>query len=147
MRDDELSKARKIDPVEGAWIEADILYPPARVAAILDGTVSKQKIGTKIIPNAHYEDVPDEEEFAEKYPLAYSYFSNYRDLLENRSTYKRYQKHLPFYVIYCVGGYSFNRWKVAWLEQQDPASFRCAVMTDNSQSIVPNKRIVPDHKL
>ena len=75
------------------------------------------------------------------------HFSNYRELLEKRSTYRRYQDHLPFYVIYCVGEYSFRKWKVAWMEQQDPASFRCSVIADSRSSITPNKRVVPDHKL
>jgi hypothetical protein len=146
LRSDEFSKAREIDPVEGAWIEADLLYPLARGRDLGRYSLQTQN-WYQIIPNAHYEDVHDEEDFAEDYPCAYSYFCNYRDLLANRSTYKRYQKHLPFYVIYCVGEYSFNKWKVAWLEQQDPASFRCAVVSENLQSMVPNKLIVPDHKL
>jgi hypothetical protein len=146
LRDDELSKARKIDPVEGAWIEADLLYPLAR-GRDLGRYCLQTEDWYQIIPNTHYEDVHDEEDFAERYPCAYSYFCNYRDLLENRSTYRRYQKHLPFYVIYCVGGYSFNKWKVAWLEQQDPSSFRCAVVSEHQYSVVPNRLIVPDHKL
>ena len=77
------------------------------------------------IPNTHYENVETEDEFAEHYPCAYSYFANYRDRLVRRSTYRRYQTHLPFYVIYCVGPYSFRKWKVVWMEQQDPNSFRC----------------------
>ena len=68
-------------------------------------------------------------------------------MLLKRSTFRRFQKHLPFYVIYCVGDYSFNKWKVAWMEQQDPASFRCSVVTDETHSVLPNRRIIPDHKL
>jgi N-6 DNA Methylase len=142
----ELTKAAKIDPVEGAWIEAELLHPlvrgrdAGRYATRTDGWY-------QIIPNRHYEEVESEEDFAEKYPCAYSYFSNYRDLLVKRSTYRRYQKHLPFYVIYCVGAYSFARWKVVWMEQQEPKSFRCAVISDFSDSLLPNKRAIPDHKL
>ena len=101
----------------------------------------------QIVPNRHYENAESEEEFAERYPCAYSYFSNYRDLLTKRSTHRRYQKHLPFYVIYCVGDYSFKEWKVIWMEQQDPAQFRCAVISDDPSSLVPNKQMIPDHKL
>ncbi|HEX3948227.1 MAG TPA: N-6 DNA methylase [Steroidobacteraceae bacterium] len=146
LRSDELPKARQVDPVEGAWIEADLLYPLMR-GRDLGRYSSDTDQWYQIIPNAHYEKVVSEEDFAEQYPCAYSYFSNYRDLLVNRSTYKRYQKHLPFYVIYCVGDYSFSKCKMAWMEQQDPASFRCAVISDCSSSLIPNKNIVPDHKL
>jgi hypothetical protein len=54
---------------------------------------------------------------------------------------------LPFYVIYCVGPYSFSPYKVVWLEQQDPGAFRASVVSAQPQSQVPNKVIVPDHKL
>jgi len=146
LRTDELPKAQEIDPVEGAWIEADLLFPLMRGRDL--GRYSFQTSDWyQIIPNAHYENVSTEEEFAETYPCAYSYFSNYRDLLTKRSTYRRYQKHLPFYAIYCVGDYSFRKWRLAWMEQQDPATFRCSVISDHPSSLIPNKRIVPDHKL
>lgn len=134
------------DPAEGVWIEADLLYPLVRGRDLGRYCVSSDG-WHQIIPNQHYENVETEEEFAEQYPLAYSYFSNYRDLLVRRSTYRRYQKHLPFYVIYCVGEYSFRKWKVAWMEQQDPTAFRCAVLSSDNASVVPNKRMIPDHKL
>lgn len=143
---EELTKAVKIDPVEGAWIEAELLYPLVRGRDM--GRYATRTDGWyQIVPNKHYEEVESEEEFAEKFPCAYSYFSNYRDLLVQRSTYRRYQKHLPFYVIYCVGQYSFAKWKLVWMEQQDPTSFRCAVISDILDSLLPNKRAVPDDKL
>ncbi len=146
LREDELPIAQSIDPVEGAWIEAELLYPLMRGRDLGRYCVSTDN-WYQIIPNRHYEEVEPEEEFAERYPCAYSYFSNYRDLLVRRSTYRRYQTHLPFYVIYCVGSYSFRTWKVAWMEQQNPSAFRCAVLSDDPKSLVPNKRIIPDHKL
>jgi len=146
LRRDELPKAQEVDPVEGAWIEADLLFPLIR-GRDLGRYCFETDQWHQIIPNAHYENVETEEEFAERYPCAYSYFSNYRDLLTKRSTYRRYQSHLPFYVVYCVGDYSFENWKVAWMEQQDPASFRCSVISDARVSATPNRRVVPDHKL
>ena len=146
MRDDELGKARAVDLVEGAWIEADVLYPLVRGRDL--GRYCVQTEGWyQIVPNIHYEDVETEDRFAERYPCAYSYLANYRDLLTKRSTYKRYQKHLPFYAIYCVGEYSFRKWKVIWMEQQGPKKFRCAVISNDPTSLLPNKRMIPDHKL
>ena len=101
----------------------------------------------QIIPNSHYENVETEGDFADKYPLTYSYFKNYEDILVNRSTYKRYQKHLPFYVVYCVGNYTFSPYKVVWMEQQAPQSFRACVVSNYSRSLIPNKMLIPDHKL
>ena len=132
--------------MHGAWIEADLLYPLVRGRDV--GRFSVATEGWhQLIPNSHYETVDDEETFADKYPLTYSYLKNYEGLLKNRSTYKRYQSHLPFYVIYCVGPYSFSPYKVVWLEQQDPTAFRASVVSEQRGSLVPNSVIVPDHKL
>ncbi|MCB2261982.1 MAG: N-6 DNA methylase [Candidatus Thiosymbion ectosymbiont of Robbea hypermnestra] len=143
---EELPRARTIDPVAGAWIEADLLFPLIR-GRDLGRYCSNTDGWYQIIPNRHYENVESEEDFADNYPLAYSYFKNYESILNNRSSYKRYQRHLPFYVVYCVGDYSFSTYKVVWMEQQAPGSFRAAVVSEDKHSIVPNKLIVPDHKL
>ncbi|HET7062618.1 MAG TPA: N-6 DNA methylase [Nitrosospira sp.] len=143
---DEFSGATEIEPTKAAWIEADLLHPLIR-GRDLGRYCFETDQWYQIIPNTHYENVDDEETFAATRPLAFAYFSKYKELLLKRSTYRRFQKHLPFYVIYCVGDYSFKKWKVAWMEQQDPASFRCAVVADQPPSALPHKVVVPDHKL
>lgn len=148
LTEEELPRARAIDPVDGAWIEADLLYPLMRGRDL--GRYCKDTEGWyQIIPNCHYENVESEEEFADTYPLAYSYLKNYEDILWNRSSYKRYQRRrcLPFYVVYCIGDYSFKPYKVVWMEQQDPGSFRAGVVSHDNHSVVPNQLIIPDHKL
>lgn len=131
LTEEELPRARIIDPVDGAWIEAELLHPLIR-GRDLGRYCSHTEGWYQIVPNSHYENVESEENFADSYPLAYSYLKNYEDILRNRSTYKRYQSHLPFYVIYCVGDYSFSPYKVVWMEQQDPAKFRAAVISRNN---------------
>ena len=146
LREDELPRARKVEPVEGVWIEADVLFPLLRGREI--GRYCTKSAGWyQIIPNRHYAKFETEEEFAEKYPATYSYLLNYADLLPERSTYRRYQRWLPIYSIYCVGDYSFQPYKVVWPEQQTPDFFRAAVVTEAGNSIVPNKVVVPDHKV
>jgi len=146
LSEKELPRARVIEPVDGVWIEADLLYPLIRGRDL--GRYCAQTEGWyQLIPNNHYEDVESEEDFADKYPLTYSYLKNYEDILINRSSYKRYQSHLPFYVIYCVGEYSFSPFKLVWMEQQDPNKFRATVVSDDKNSVLPNSLIVPDHKL
>jgi hypothetical protein len=146
LREDELPRAKWVEPTEGAWIEADVLFPLLRGREI--GRYCTKPAGWyQIIPNRHYAKFETEEEFAEKYPGTYSYLLNYADMLSERSTYKRYQSGLPIYSIFCVGDYSFQPYKVVWLEQQNPNAFRAAVVTEAADSIVPNKVIVPDHKV
>jgi len=146
LREDELPRAKWVEPTEGAWIEADVLFPLLRGREI--GRYCTKPGGWyQIVPNRHYAKFETEEEFAEKYPATYSYLLNYADMLSKRSTYKRYQSGLPIYSIFCVGDYSFQPYKVVWLEQQNPNAFRAAVVTEAADSIVPNKVIVPDHKV
>ena len=142
----ELPKARMVDPVEGAWIEADLLYPLLRGRSL--GRYSTKTTGWyHIVPNQHYDDVQTESDFAAEFPLAYSYFQKYEPLLKKRASYRRYQGHLPFYVVYCVGQYTFSRYKVVWMEQQKPALFRAAVVSDEEGAEGLNVAHIPDHKL
>jgi hypothetical protein len=148
LTQEELSIARMVETTEGAWIEADVLFPLIRGRDV--GRYCTKSAGWyQIIPNRHYAKFETEEEFAETYPAAFSYLMNHADLLRERSTYKRYQKkmRLPIYSIYCVGDYSFSPYKVVWLEQQDPKTFRSAVVSEEINSLIPNRLIVPDHKL
>ena len=128
LTEEELPVARRVPPVDGAWIEADLLYPLIR-GRDTGRYCFKTEGWYQLIPNAHYANVETEKTFADRYPLTYSYLKNYEDLLRKRASYKRYQRHLPFYVIYCVGEYSFSPYKVVWMEQQDPASFRAVVVS------------------
>ena len=136
LTEEELPMARVIEPIDGAWIEADLLYPLVRGRDLGRYAVETER-WYQIIPNNHYQNVDNEEDFADKYPLTYSYLKNYESILKNRSSYKRYQTHLPFYVIYCVGNHSFSPYKVAWMEQQDPTTFRAAVVSRQSNSVLP----------
>jgi hypothetical protein len=146
LSEDELTQARKVGPVQGAWIEADFLFPLVRGRDV--GRYSYCTQGWyQLIPNNHYEEVLDEEAFADQYPLTYSYLKRYEPILRERSSYKRYQSHLPFYVIYCVGHYTFSPFKVVWMEQQDPQRFRATVISSALEGWLPNRIVVPDHKL
>jgi hypothetical protein len=88
-----------------------------------------------------------EEDFKSSYTAAWEYFDRNRRKLKKRSTFKRYQSHLPFYVIYDVGPYTFSRFKVVWMEQQNPREFRATVISRSPSAVGINKIIVPDHKL
>ena len=100
-----------------------------------------------LVPNVHYDRMPDEDEFRRLYPLAYRYFTRNRDMLLARSTYRRYLRGKPFYAIYDIGDYTFSRFKVVWMEQQNPLRFRTAVVGSLPRSVSPHRLIVPDHKL
>jgi hypothetical protein len=147
LRTDELTKAREVRPTNGAWVESDLLYPLLRGRDI--GRYCYQTDGWhQLIPNAHYSDISTEEIFSSKYPTGYDYLMQYRSLLEKRSTYIRYLRQFPPYVVTCIGDYSFLPYKVLWPEQQDPAKFRsCVIHETGEDDLLSRKLIVPDHKV
>ncbi len=147
LTEEELPGAKTIDPVNGAWIEADLLFPLLRGREVGRYSIDMQG-WYQIIPNRHYRVYEDETEFAVKYPAAYSYFRNFSNLLPRRATFKKFTNYLPSYGIFCVGDYSFSEYKVVWPEQQNPSNFHASVVTKTTDTpIVPNQVIVPDHKL
>jgi hypothetical protein len=146
LSEEELSKAQSVKVNHGAWIEADVLYPLLR-GRDTGRYASSAGNWHQIVPNRHYTNF-DSQAFEATYPLAFQYLMGYAEQLGKRATYKRYLQQLPIYSIYCVGDYSFAPYKVAWPEQQDPQAFRAAVIgAVGEQAIIPNRVVVPDHKL
>jgi hypothetical protein len=130
----------------GKWIEAELLYPLIRGRDI--GRFCHVTDNWHIVvPNSHYEQILPDDEFRNAYAAAWEYFDRNRRKLKKRSTYRRYQSHLPFYVIYDVGPYTFSKFKVVWMEQQNPREFRATVISRARSAEGMNKIIVPDHKL
>jgi len=148
LNEEEFGGARleDVEMTNGKWVEASLVLPLIRGRDI--GRFCHSTDGWHIVvPNTHYEDIETEQEFRKKNPKTYAYFKRNEKLLQVRSSYKRYQSHLPFYVIYDVGSYTFGRFKVVWMEQQNPSEFRACVISKEKNSPLPNKIIVPDHKL
>lgn len=140
------ARVENISTTGGLWVESDLVYPLIRGRDIGKFSYSTDDWYI-LVPNTHYEAVEAEDEFRRRFPLAHRYFRHNRQILDARSTYQRYQSHLPFYVIYDVGDYTFAPYKVVWMEQQNPKNFRACVIGENAASKVAHRVLVPDHKL
>ena len=81
-----------------------------------------------------------EEDMLSRFPKTLSYFSSYKALLTERSSYKRYNQGAPFYSAFNVGEYSFAPYKVCWREIS--GSLQSCVLTQKDGKVV-----VPDHKI
>lgn len=77
-------------------------------------------------------------------PNLRQYFSSFRDLLIQRSTYRGRMPNAPYYAVYNVGSYTFAKWKVIWAEQKD---FCAAVVSTAPVPCIGDRVVVPDHKL
>lgn len=74
-----------------------------------------------------------------------AWFSGYKTLLNDRSTYRRQMKGAPFYAVYNVGDYTFQPWKVVWPEMS--SRFYAAVAGSADVPIIGTRPYVPDHKV
>lgn len=98
----------------GEWlVEPELVYPLLRWS----------NVGRfRAVPKAHLLLAQDpqtrrgiaESVMRERYPQAYAYLSEFRDVLERRAAYRRYQSRASFYSMYDVGPYTVAPIKVVW---------------------------------
>lgn len=78
-------------------------------------------------------------------PLTFKFLSNFKDILEKRSSYRRFQKGKPFWSIWSTGDYTFAPYKVVWKEMSG-GGFVAAYVHDECCCGRP-KTVIPDHKV
>jgi len=85
-------------------------------------------------------------------PRIYRFLRHFREELEHRSSYRRFQKNQPYWSIWSTGPYTFSPFKVVWREMvgtrfvaayigkyHDPILGRCIVIPDHKVYFVPVK--------
>lgn len=145
-----------IGAIKTAWVEADLLYPLVKGAGDFEACYLRldnpdradEKLYTFVpnqgIGNADYlvcETAMNRPELAK----TKAWFSGYKLLLNDRSTYRRQMKGAPFYAVYNVGDYTFQPWKVVWPEMS--SRFYAAVAGSAVVPVVGTRPYVPDHKV
>jgi len=85
--------------------------------------------------------------FQNKFPKAASYFSIFEEQLRRRNGYIKYLEPTgePFYAVYDVGKYTFAPYKVIW--KYIAEELTCAVLSPQSDKVLGEKIIIPDHRL
>lgn len=147
---------RKFIDERSAWVETDLLYPLVKGAGDFESCylrldnpgLTDERLYTfvpnKGIGNADY----SASEIAMNTPnfaRTKVWFTNYKKILEDRSTYRRQMKGAPFYAVYNVGDYTFQPWKVVWPEMS--SHFYAAVAGSAQVPIAGVRPYVPDHKV
>lgn len=147
---------KNIGPTKTAWVETDMLYPLVKGAGdfeacylrLNDPGRSEKDLYTFLpnrgIGNSEYE---SSESTMNSKGLAKTkaWFTGFKTLLNDRSTYRRQMQGAPFYAVYNVGDYTFQQWKVVWPEMSK--NFYAAVA---GSAMVPGagmRPYVPDHKV
>ena len=78
-------------------------------------------------------------------PRTFKFLSGFRAVLEQRSSYRRFQQGKPFWSVWSTGDYTFAPYKVVWKEMSG-AGFVAAYI-DSSEFCGASKTVIPDHKV
>ena len=80
------------------------------------------------------------------YPRTLRFLTRFKNELEKRGSYRRYQRNKPFWSTWSTGPYTFSRYKVLWREMSGHR-FCAAYVGTIDDPIVGPKVVIPDHKL
>ena len=130
------------------WVEPDLLYPLLKGAADFSAcALHPQEQLYALVPNEGISRQANQAAESRVNSLRHTrkFFSHYRDLLEQRSTWRLRQSKYPYYVIYNVGDYTFAPCKVIWAEMS--RSFKSAVITKQDVPLLGKRVVIPDHKI
>jgi hypothetical protein len=95
-------------------VEKDLVYPLVRGRDVKKWYVTRD-YGWIIVPHNPETGKPIHgDEMKINLPKTYSYLTNFRKELENRSIHKLWGKGNPFYSLYDIGDYTFYPYKVVW---------------------------------
>lgn len=146
---------KDIGPAKTAWVESDMIYPLIKGASDFEACYVKEDSPT--FTDEHlYTFVPNRNISPSEYDTLRSrlqqpslkrtarWFEGYRELLLNRSTFKRQMKSAPYSAVYNVGEYTFKPWKVIFPEM---GKVKAAVVGTRDVPGHGPRPIVPDHKI
>ena len=90
--------------------------------------------------------ISGDEDLPASAPRTFGYLSEFKDVLERRSSYRRFQRGKPFWSVWSTGSYTFSRYKVVWKEMSG-SSFCAAYVHTAELPGVGERVVVPDHKV
>jgi len=138
------------------WVEPDLLYPLIKGAGDFESCYlkitapdyKKERLYT-FVPNqgiskSAYQSCKNNIN-SPALTKTKTWFKGYKDLLLDRSTYRRQMNNAPYQAIYNIGDYTLKPWKVMWPEMS--SSFYAAVASSDCMPINGKRVFIPDHKV
>lgn len=137
------SKGRRRDVVKKTSIvEADDVFPLLRGRDVQRFSARPQPHQCVLVPQRG---MFGDESLPVSKPKTFRYLSQFQEILEQRSSYKRFQKGKPFWSIWSTGEYTFAPYKVVWKEMS--GSGFVAAYVESSEFNGKKKTVIPDHKV
>ncbi|MDR1183870.1 MAG: N-6 DNA methylase, partial [Coriobacteriales bacterium] len=133
-------------PTISRTVESSHLYPLLRGSGVTRWAASPDKVYRALVPQ---NSLQGDKSLPTSCPLTYSYLKSFRKVLEQRSSYRKFQpKSSPYWSLWSTGAYTFSPWKVLWREiNGKSARFSAAYIGSFSDPILGKRVVVPDHKL
>lgn len=126
-------------------VEASHIFPLLRGRGVRPFRASPDPDLHILVPQRGMHGDPD---LALHSPQTFRFLQGFRAILEERSSYKRFQKKQgrPFYSLWSTGPYTFSPYKVLWREMGGGA-FAAAYVGSIDDPLLGPKLVIPDHKL
>lgn len=142
QNDPTLGKRSNIPQVTD-WVESEHLFPLLRGRNVTSFSADPDPQFYLLLPQRGMHGDSDLPKTA---PKTYRFLSRFQVHLEQRSSYRRYQRGKPFWSVWSTGPYTFSRYKVLWRELSG-GKFSAAYIGSVRDPILGEKVAIPDHKL
>lgn len=126
-----------------ARIEAEHVFPLLRGRGLKAFSAAPDSKYHIVVPQRGMNGDPN---LPETTPATHKFLQLFKSILQERSSYRRYQKNQPYWSLWSTGDYTFSKYKVLWKEMSGK-NFAAAYIGDYSNAILGNKLVIPDHKL
>jgi Putative RNA methylase family UPF0020 len=126
-----------------AEVEAVHVFPLLRGRGIAPFRATPDPDHAVLVPQRGMHGEPDLPTTA---PCTHAYLSRFRDTLESRSSYRRFQRGRPWWSLWSTGAYTFAPYKVVWREMSG-GRFAAAYVGSHRHPVLGERVVVPDHKV
>lgn len=137
------SNGRRNLPRITADVESSYIYPLLRGREVSRFSASPTHGSCVIVPQTS---MFGDERLPATSPQLFQFLARFKDTLETRSSYRRFQQGKPFWSIWTVGSYTFSPYKVVWKEISG-SGFVAAYVGSERMPDGTEKVVVPDHKV
>ena len=138
-----LGKTPNIQRVRRAIVEAEHVFPLIRGKGVSPFHAQTDPEYCILIPQRAMYGDPELPRTARH---THRYLARFKEILKQRSSYRRYLKNQPFWSLWNVGSYTFAPYKVVWKEMSGNR-FHAAYVGSVQHNVLGNKMIIPDHKI